>query len=86
MLEEMAKAQEDADQWAPEVGGPLKVHGYQATVSAMGLVRKQTKQTGSSAVRLGAKKDAKGQTQLFKIETFSVSRIRVFSNFFEIWS
>ena len=29
----MAKVQEDADQWVQEVG-PLKVHGYQATVSA----------------------------------------------------
>ena len=92
--------------------GPLKVHGYQATVSAMSsraspqlrlgvansvmhLVaalghgpggiqlttraggHQMTTMTRAMAVRLGATKDAKVQTQLFKIETLSVSLIRV---------
>ena len=75
MLKEMSEAQDHLDEWVTQVGGPLKVHGYQAVASQMSILSKAEgrKKAADSHVRLGATKGKDGQRQLFKIAPFSAT-------------
>ena len=86
MLQGMSKMQDELDAWVAEVGGPLKVHGYQATASNMGFLAKVKRSGTSPFVRLGATKDKKGQRQLFRILSLSAAQRGCFGiMFFRIY-
>lgn len=75
MLQDMSEKQDELDVWVAEVGGHLKVHGYQATASTMGFLSKAKRGGTGPFVRLGATRDKKGQRQLFKILPLSAAQL-----------
>ena len=73
MLQDMSEKQDELDVWLAEVGGHLKVHGYQATASTMGFLGKAKRGGTGPFVRLKKKKG--GQRQLFKILPLSAAQL-----------
>lgn len=70
MLQDMSEKQDELDVWVAEVGGPLKVHGYQATASTMGFLSKAKRGGTGPFVRLGATRTRRASASYLKSYPF----------------